>query len=128
MSDFYCMGYAKVRVTLHEIKRLGRTQHMSEERLERLRSALELNGDSPVMTTFRVDRGHRDGYELHCVTGEGIIFVLNERKYRTKQDCFITVLLARPGQVTRLYDGVGKELPEFLIHKCMGWQKARVNK
>ena len=92
------------------------TGHLSSERYERLERAMRYNkfhgkGQAYVDKVFVVDKGHPDGPELHCVTTKGIIFILNKDKYESHKKSFITVLLARPNQVKRLYEACGLEVP-----------------
>ena len=46
----------------------------------------------------RIDRGHRNGAELHKITNKAIIEIYNERTGR-----LCTKLIARPGQIKRYY-------------------------
>lgn len=46
--------------------------------------------------TFRVDKGHPKGAELHTVTDTGIIIIRNERTHK-----MVTKLIARPNQIKR---------------------------
>ena len=61
---------------------------------------------------FIVDRGHRNGPEIHELTDTGIINVYNEWSGK-----LVTRLIARPGQIRRYYPN-GKA-PENLIQKAI---------
>lgn len=63
---------------------------------------------------FLVDKGHKDGKEIHCVTNDGIIFILNQKKYETGMPSLITYFLARQNQVKRLYDVLGYKMSDRL--------------
>ena len=108
------------------------TGHASSERFERFDEAIKLNRtengrQAPFDRIFRVDKNHVNGIELHCVTKNGIIFILNEEKFRNWECCIVTVLFARVNQAKRLYDAVGIEFPEMIHKKCEEWQKYRLN-
>lgn len=57
-----------------------------------------------------VDRGHKNGTEIHVVTDSGII-----RVYNTRTKKYITDLIARPGQIKRVYEAKGQRAPKWLI-------------
>ncbi len=76
------------------------------------------NKQAEVDAVFLVDKGHKDGKELHCVTKRGIIFILNEQKYINNGYGFITALIARPNQVKRLYRDVGMICPKYILGFC----------
>ena len=64
---------------------------------ERENRFAEINYDNmKIATTFLVDKNHKDGYELHIITWNAEIIIVN---YDTKR--LITVLFARPKQITR---------------------------
>lgn len=65
---------------------------------------------------------------MHCVTQKGIIFILNKRKYEKHQHSFITVLLARPNQVIRLYKECGLCTPNNIIEKTKEYVEIGANK
>jgi len=105
------------------------SKHASFYRENRLSKALELNNRSKAISTFVVDRNHRDGQEFHVITENAIVFIFNKRKYEQHSpDCFITVLIARPGQIKRYYDAIGRTAPEDVLNAARTWQKAGYNK
>lgn len=66
--------------------------------------------------TFRVDKGHPNGAELHTVTDTGIIIIRNERTHK-----MITKLIARPNQIKR-YGIKDKNLIEIARkHQSLGY-------
>lgn len=117
-------------VEAHEIIQLGdiihsaHTLHMDKSRKERMDTALSVNAwpdsgkQAGVHKVFLVDKRHKDGKELHCVTRRGVIFILNEQKFLNGSNCFITALIARPNQVKRLYDEVGLTAPQGILDMC----------
>lgn len=113
------------------IKNYGFTSHASSDRAERFEEALELNKvdgrQVPFDRIFRVDKDHPDGMELHCVTKNGIIFILNEDKFREWRGCIVTVLFGRVNQVKRLYDDANVDFPDAIRKKCEEWKRRGLN-
>lgn len=62
-------------------------------------------GNGTAITTVRVDRGHKNGAELHTITTTGIIEIRNERTHK-----LITKLIARPQQIRRYFTITTKEI------------------
>lgn len=113
------------------LKNYGFTGHARKDRTARVDEALELNKtngrQTPFDRIFRVDKEHPDGLELHCVTKNGIIFIVNEEKFINWKGCIVTVLFARVNQAERLYDAVNIELPEPIRQKCEEWEERGLN-
>ena len=66
--------------------------------------------------TFRVDKGHPNGAELHTITDTGIIIIRNERTHK-----MVTKLIARPNQIKR-YGIEDKNLIEIARkHQILGY-------
>ena len=89
---------------LNDIINAEPTQHFSVERQKRRNEALNrlLDKNDYLDCVLSVDRGHKEGCELHCITHSGLIFILNEDKFLiTNQPSLITILNARVGQLTR---------------------------
>ncbi len=99
------------------------TYHASSERMERIDAAMKLDDGSRIDNIFVVDKGHKAGLELHVVTSKGIIYVLNKNKFEQNVDCLVTVLIARPNQVARLYKACGLYAPNMIVQHCMINQK-----
>ena len=76
---------------------------------------------SPIRT-FKWDKGHPNGPELHTITDTGIIVIRNERTNK-----LITTLIARPGQIHRYYKSVNEKAPEFLINIASKHQRLGFN-
>ena len=94
------------------------SKHYSEEREER-EAIIRQIGMGEVVASFRVDRGHRNGAEIHKITNTGIIIIYNERTGK-----MVTKLIARVGQIRRYYkDGnAPKEIiREARKHMEMGY-------
>ena len=76
--------------------------------LEKLKAPiLSVNGK---LCIFTVDKGHKNGAEIHVITENGIIHIYNKASKK-----YITGLIARPGQLTRY----GVIIPDFVIHRAM---------
>lgn len=79
-----------------------------------------------IIDGFIVDRGHRNGAEVHSITSNGVIIIHN-----LKSGKLITKLLARPSQIKRYYKYTGRETPpEYKnilklaeLHKILGYNK-----
>lgn len=78
-----------------------RKRHNREKFIEKC-----VNGDGVIIDGFIVDKGHRNGAEVHSITSNGIIIVHN--LYSGK---LITKLLARPQQIKRYYESTGRTPP-----------------
>lgn len=55
-------------------------------------------GTGNVIKEVVLDRGHRNGPEVHKVTDTGLVLVYNQRT-----NVLITKLIARPNQIRRYY-------------------------
>lgn len=67
-----------------------------------------LHGDGNVIDGFIVDKGHKDGPEVHSLTDNGVIIVHN-----LESGVLITKLLARPEQIKRYYSDDREKPPEY---------------
>ena len=73
-------------------------------------------GEGTPVKEVRVDRGHKDGAELHTITTNGIIIIRNERTNK-----MITKLIARPNQIKR-YGIEDKKVIEIARkHQSLGY-------
>lgn len=115
VEEYKLLDISSVQDALH-------TEHISEERQNRIDKAFEINrasdgSQAPIDAVFLVDKGHKDGNELHCVTENGVIYILNEWKFTKFNRGLITILFARPNQVKRLYDSCKLEMPPGIMKK-----------
>ena len=120
-KNFKNVQIYKGNINIENILKEQHTLHLDETRKERLNLALDLNKDklgkpANIDKIFVVDKGHQDGEELHCVSKKGIIFILNKRKYENKKKSLITVLIARPNQLQRLYDCCNLDLNKEILN------------
>lgn len=86
--------------------------HFAEERQARL-NLVKAIGIGNLLNAFLVDCGHKNGPEIHVITDTGLILVLNKE---TK--VLATILIARPGQIRRYYQAIGKRPEETVLMQC----------
>lgn len=98
------------------------SRHYMIERKEREQNIQKI-GIGKVVDSFKVDRKHRNGPEIHKITNTGIILVYNE--YSGK---LITKLIARPGQIRRYYENSDKSPKEEILRIAREHQKMGLNK
>lgn len=81
-----------------------------------------LGGNGKIVDSFIVNKGHKDGIELHCVTSNALIIIYNVNSRK-----LVTKLIARPQQIKRYYMHTRKkDAPEELLmmakeHQIMGF-------
>ena len=97
------------------------SKHYIDERVERENKIKEI-GIGEAVATFRVDRGHRNGAELHTITTTAIIIIRNERTNK-----MVTKLIARPGQIERYFDEKTETVLKLIKiareHQAKGYNK-----
>lgn len=74
------------------------SRHYNMDRIEREKLIRRI-GMGEEVATFRIDRHHLNGAELHTITSTGIIVIRNERTHK-----LITKLIARPNQIKRYFE------------------------
>ena len=75
--------------------------------LEKLKAPiLSIDGK---LCIFTVDKGHKNGAEIHVITENGVIHIYNKNSKK-----YVTGLIARPGQLTRY----GVIIPDFVIRRA----------
>lgn len=67
-------------------------------------------GYGNIIDKFEVDKGHRNGPEIHEISDTGIITIYNKRTHK-----MITRLIARPGQIFRYYAKEGRKAPKDVM-------------
>ena len=97
---FELLGY------IEEFATCGNTSHVAK-RSKRLQVAerLIIEERAKVLKIAVVNKGHKNGNEIHIIYNNGIIKVYNERTHK-----FITVLIARVPQVERYQIKVTKAM------------------
>ena len=83
------------------------SKHWTQERTGR-NALINLVGEGRVFARFEVDRGHRNGPEVHTITANAIIIITNKATGK-----LITKLVARPEQIKRYYKN--GQAPQSLI-------------
>lgn len=105
-----------------EDKKMTQSRHYTEDRKAR-EEIINKIGTGKAIATVRVDRGHRNGAELHTITTTGIIIIRNERTHK-----MITKLIARPGQVRRYFTEITEEVQKVIDiareHQMMNYNLA----
>jgi hypothetical protein len=96
------------------------SKHYTEDRQKR-EALIQKIGLGEIIKTVEIDRGHKNGPEIHTISSTGIITIYN--KYSKK---LVTKLIARPGQIRRYYT-TNEEAPEYLIKITREYQKMRFN-
>lgn len=100
------------------------SKHYNKQRNQRQKIINRyINGDGNVIDSFVVDKGHRDGLEIHSITDTGLIIIHNKE---TKK--LVTKLIARPQQIERYYKDSNKSPPSWLIrlaewHMSLGYNQ-----
>lgn len=91
------------------------SKHYTDDRKVR-EELIKKIGFGNEIGTFRVDKGHPKGAELHTVTDTGIIIIRNERTHK-----MVTKLIARPNQIKR-YGINRKDVIEIAReHQALGY-------
>lgn len=83
------------------------SQHYKDKRNRREYFIKEyLGGGGYIVDGFVVDKGHKDGLEVHSLTDKGVIIIHNLSSGK-----LITKLIARPQQIIRYYKMTGRNPP-----------------
>ena len=95
--------------------------HYTNDR-ERREALIQMIGYGQIIKTVEVDRGHRNGPEIHKVSTTGIITIYNKRSGK-----MITKLIARPNQIRRYFENGNAPAQLLNIardHQRMGYNEA----
>ena len=87
---------------------MSQSRHYTEDRQAR-EALINMIGTGEAIATVRVDKGHRNGAELHTITTTGIIIIRNERTHK-----MITKLIARPGQIRRYFTEITEDIQKVI--------------
>lgn len=98
------------------------SRHWEKDR-EAREAIINQIGIGIVIKTVVMDRGHKNGPEIHEITNTGIVVIYNQRTHK-----MVTKLIARPNQIKRYYKE-DETIPTGLIelakaHQRMGYNKA----
>ncbi len=99
--------------------------HYITDRAQREQKIREI-GIGKELDSFDVDKGHRNGPEIHVVTSTGIIIIYNAWTHK-----MVTKKIARPRQIENLYMSKYNSLskiPQSVLelaryHQRMGWNE-----
>lgn len=97
------------------------TRHYEFERQSR-EALIKQIGIGKIVKSVVIDRGHKNGPEVHAISETGIVMIFNKR---SKQ--LITKLIARPAQIKRYYEE--EKAPTWLLaiakqHQTLGYNRA----
>lgn len=96
------------------------SRHYTNDRQKR-EEIIKKIGYGKIIKSVVVDRGHKNGPEIHNLSDTGIITIQNQR---TKK--MITKLIARPGQIKRYYKE-NEIIPTGLLDLARQHQKLALN-
>jgi len=95
------------------------SKHWMNDRKERDQLIKEI-GFTREIKRVTIDRGHKDGAEIHVITDTALIYIFNAVTWKR-----ITVLVARPGQLRRYWKD--EEVPTNLIEIARKYQRMGYN-
>lgn len=122
--SLYTMGDIKSS----DLMKSGMSFHFGNDRKHRNNIVSDIDKNPVIDRCFLVDKDHKDGSEVHVVTKEGIIYVYNLMKLFFKSNnALVTILIARPNQVKRLYDACHINVGNDILEKCAEHQRMRLN-
>ena len=96
------------------------SRHYAHDRRDR-ENRIRLIGEGNTIKVAVVDKGHRNGPEIHMLSDTGIITILNQRTGK-----LITKLIARPGQIKRYYESENR-IPAGLLDLACEHQRLALN-
>ena len=96
------------------------SKHWRADRQRRSQIIAQI-GMGQVIKEVTVDRGHKNGPEIHKVTSTGLVVIYNKRT-----GIMVTILIARPNQIKRYY--TENEAPQDILKLAFEHMKAGYNK
>ena len=96
------------------------SKHWRKDRQTRSRIIAQI-GLGQVVKEVVVDRGHKNGPEVHKITTTRLVVIYNQRT-----GIMVTVLIARPNQIKRYY--AENEAPQKIINLAFEHMRAGYNK
>lgn len=110
-----------------DLKKYVNSFHAAKRR-DRMNVVKSLESNPVIDRCFVVDKGHRNGSELHAVTKGGMIYIYNLMKLFSKLDyALVTVLIARPNQIRRLYEACNLTVDKGIIDNARIHTKMNLN-
>ena len=95
------------------IEHSKKSRHFQKDRIARYHKILSLEKIPVIDKSFLVDNGHEKGAEIHCVSTHGIIYIYNQKSRK-----LVTMIIARPNRIKRLYDSVGENAPSEILQEA----------
>jgi len=96
------------------------SKHWRADRQKRSQIIAQI-GMGQVIKEVVVDRGHKNGPEIHKITSTGLVVIYNKRT-----GIMVTILIARPNQIKRYY--AENEAPQDILKLAFEHMKAGYNK
>jgi len=96
------------------------SKHWRADRQRRSQIIAQI-GMGRVIKEVVVDRGHKNGPEIHKITTTGLVVIYNKRT-----GIMVTILIARPNQIKRYY--AENEAPQDILKLAFEHMKAGYNK
>lgn len=96
------------------------SKHWRADRQRRSQIIAQI-GMGQIVKEVVVDRGHRNGPEVHKITTTGLVVIYNQQT-----GIMVTVLIARPNQIKRYY--AENEAPQEIINLAFEHMRAGYNK
>lgn len=97
------------------------SRHWNADREQRDR-VIKMIGEGTPVKTVVIDRGHKNGPEIHVVTSTAIVVIYNQRSGK-----MITKLVARPAQIARYYKE-NETVPANLLKLAKEHKRLNLNK
>ena len=86
------------------------TMHYNNDKEVRRNTIEKYIGWGTDIFSAELDRGHKNGSEIHVVTDTAIIKIYNARTRK-----HVTDLIARPNQIKRVYNAKEQYAPRWLL-------------
>ena len=110
ISPMDCLPYTRDRKTKHIGRRANRTELVNSF------------GKLHRIDGFEVDKGHKNGNEIHIVSKEGVIEIYNKATGK-----HVTDLIARPQQVKRYYEATSTVVPIDVVREARDHERKQYN-
>ena len=114
-------------ISRDDLKSCGKSFHMND-RDNRMSVVRSLEKTPIINRCFLVDKGHKNGQELHVVTNGGMIYIYNFMKLFYRQNnALVTVLIARPNQIKRLYEACNLMVDNAIMENARMHSRMKLN-
>lgn len=99
---------------------MTKSKHWTTDRTRR-NEVIRMIGEGTEIKRVVLDRGHKNGAEIHVISSTGIVTIYNQRTGK-----MITKLIARPNQIKRYYTE-NETIPTEVIALARKHQKMNYN-